>query len=312
MTIHSKHPRAVSRIFLGIGLSALAATAAAVEGGAPITPFGIYDFGAGIAPPPSPVAAIGVRANFYQADQIRDNDGKRSPVDTTLRANSFGVAVLKMTDTKIFGANYGFSVVVPVLDMNLDLGIPTPGGTVKLSDSNAAQGDITVTPVMLQWVSPGLFQLASLQIQAPTGYYRKDNLINPGTNHWTISPTYAFTYITQGGFEVSSNIQLNFHTRNNDTNYRSGVEYQHEFAVGQHVGPFTLGVGGYYYQQITDDDAQGLTNGNRARVAALGPALSFFSPGALVPTFWVHAYREFGARNRAQGSLITLRAAWTF
>jgi hypothetical protein len=49
----------------------------------------------------------------------------------------------------------------------------------------------------------------------------------------------AFTHITPGGFEVSSNIQLNINGRNKDTDYRSGTEYQHEFALGQHAGAWT-------------------------------------------------------------------------
>ncbi|MCO6717068.1 transporter, partial [Streptomyces sp. CHB19.2] len=75
------------------------------------------------------------------------------------------------------------------------------------------------------------------------------------------------------GFEVSSSFQADFNSRNPATDYRSGTEYRHEFAVGQHLGPWTLGLGGYYYRQLTDDDAPGLTRGNRARVLALGPAL---------------------------------------
>jgi hypothetical protein len=31
-----------------------------------------------------------------------------------------------------------------------------------------------------------------------------------------------------------------------------------------------------------------------------------------MPLVWVHAYKEFGAENRTQGTQITVRAAWTF
>ncbi|MHA6904799.1 transporter [Ralstonia syzygii subsp. celebesensis] len=59
------------------------------------------------------------------------------------------------------------------------------------------------------------------------------------------------------GGELSSNIQLNVNGRNHDTDYRSGIEYQHEFAIGQHIGPWTVGIGGYYSQQLTDDTQAG-------------------------------------------------------
>lgn len=111
-----------------------------------------------------------------------------------------------------------------------------------------------------------------MQVQAPTGDYDKNRLISPGVNHWTFSPTFNATYITDSGFEVSSSFQTDFNTRNPATDYKNGVEYRHEFAVGQHVGPFTLGLGGFYYRQFSDDDAPGLETGNRARVVAAGPA----------------------------------------
>lgn len=308
----------MSRQYLSIASAlttlTLAGAAHAVENGAPITPFGVFDFGSGMLPPPSESATVGVRTSFYRATQLRDNSGERSPVGLDLSVDSVGVAVVKMTDTQLFGGNYGFYAVLPYLHMSNALSIPTPVGTLDLSGKNSAQGDIQIAPLVVQWKpSPGLFTNAALQLQLPTGSYDKTRLINAGTNHWTVSPNFAVTYIMPSGYEVSSNFQLNFNSRNKDTDYRSGVEYQQEFAVGKHVGPWTFGLGGYHYQQITDDNTAGQdVVGNRARVTALGPVVNFFDLGSSWPLIWVHAYKEFGARNRAQGTHAALRAAWTF
>jgi len=80
--------------------------------------------------------------------------------------------------------------------------------------------------------------------------------------------------------------------------------------VGQHIGPWTLGLGGYYYRQFSDDDAPGLQTGNRARVLAVGPAVSYFKPG--LPPVWLHAYKETDARNRAEGYTVALRISQSF
>jgi hypothetical protein len=205
--------------------------------------------------------------------------------------------------------------VIPYLDMSNRLTIPTPVGPVPLKGTNTAVGDITIAPVVVKWApSPGLFVNGRVELQLPTGSYRADRLINAGSNHWTVSPAVAFTWIGPTGLEVSSNIQLNVNGKNKDTQYRSGVEYQHEFAVGQHVGPWTIGVGGYLYQQLSDDKVNGVKfqDGNRSRVMALGPAISFFDLGSDWPVFWAHAYKEFGARNRTQGTQFAVRAAWSF
>lgn len=306
------NPRKFCAASLLLPLLCLAGSAAAVEGGAPITPFGVTDFGAGIMPPPSDVAAVGVRSTFYHASQLRDNSGNRSPVTTDLDVNSVGVAIIKMTRHEFLGAQYGYAAVLPLLDMKLGLGVPTPAGRLDLAGSKTALGDVSLVPVILQWAGAGWFQYAALQVQAPTGSYDKNRLANPGNHHWTWSPTYAFTRIGSSGFEVSSTIQVNFNTRNHATGYRSGAEWQHEFALGQHVGAYTVGLGGYHYRQLSDDDATGLANGNRARVTALGPALNFFDPRSGLPNVWIHAYKEFGARNRSQGTQLALRAAWVF
>ncbi|HSW07297.1 SphA family protein [Aquabacterium sp.] len=296
-----------------LGLLAAAGAAQAVENGAPITPFGVFDFGSGMLPPPTEVATVGLRTAFYRASQLRDDAGQRSPVGLKLKVDSIGVALVKMTDISVLGGKYGAYAVLPYLNMSNRLSIPTPVGPLNLAGSDSAQGDIQIAPLVLQWTpSPGLFANAALQLQLPTGSYDKNRLITAGTNHWTITPNAAVTYILPSGFELSSTFQLNFNGRNKDTDYRSGVEYQQEFALGQHVGPWTFGVGGYVYQQLTDDKRAGQDIGNRSRVMALGPVINFFELGSGWPLVWVHAYKEFNARNRAQGTHAALRAAWSF
>lgn len=305
----------IPKLLVSAAALTLAGAAHSVESGAPITPFGVFDFGAGMLPPPSDVATVGVRAAFYSASELRDTNGKVSPVGIKLKVNSAALAIVKTTDIPLLGGTYGFSAVVPYLDMSNRLTIPTPGGPMPLKGSNAAVGDVTIAPVMVKWTpSPGLFVNGRLELQLPTGAYQAERLINTGANHWTASPAVAFTWIGPSGLEVSSNIQINFHGKNKDTQYQSGAEYQHEFAIGQHVGPWTLGVGGYLYQQLSDDKVNGakFQDGNRSRVMALGPAISFFELGSDWPLIWAHAYKEFGARNRSQGTQVAVRAAWTF
>lgn len=304
-----------SRPLMTIALACAAGSAFGVENGAPITPIGIFEFGAGTLPPSSVGATVGLRAASYSASELRDTRGDRSPVGIKLKVNSASLAIVKTTDVPLLGGTYGFTAVVPYLDMSNRLTIPTPVGPLPLKGTNAAVGDITVAPVVVKWTpSPGLFVNGRLELQLPTGSYKADRLINSGSNHWTASPAVSFTWIGPTGLEVSSNIQLNVHGKNKDTQYQSGVEYQHEFAIGQHVGPWTFGVGGYLNQQLSDDKVNGakFQDGNRSRVMALGPAVSFFDLGSDWPVFWAHAYKEFGARNRSQGTQFAVRAAWSF
>lgn len=286
--------------------------AQATEGGAPTTAFGVYDFGAGFTPPPSPTGTVGLRTNYYWANTVKDRHGRDNGTDFSLGVLSLGLAYIRMTDTELLGAKYGFGVIAPFFDMDADLKVKV-GGTTVFSDSTHVfrQADLQVLPLILQWTpSRNLGINAQFQIQAPTGDYDKNRLVSPGLNHWTFSPIVNATYISDSGFEVSSSFELDVNTRNHSTDYKSGTEYRHEFAVGQHFGPWTAGIGGYYYRQLSDDDAPNLTYGNRARVLAIGPAVSFFQPG--LPPVWVHAYKEFDARSRTEGYAVAVRFSHSF
>jgi hypothetical protein len=305
--------RTPAKHLLAMALACVATASHSVESGAPITPFGVFDFGAGMLPPAG--VTVGVRGATYSASELRDTHGDVSPVGIKLNVNSAALAVVKTTDVALLGGTYAFAAVVPYLDMSNRLTVPTPMGPLGLRGTHAAIGDVSIAPVMVKWApSPGLFANGRVEFQLPTGSYKADRLVNTGSNHWTVSPAFAFTWISLSGLEVSSNMQLNFHGKNKDRQYQSGVEYQHEFAVGQHVGPWTFGVGGYLYQQLSDDKVGGVKfeDGNRSRVMALGPAISFFELGSDWPLIWAHVYKEFGARNRTQGTQFAIRAAWSF
>ncbi|WP_245392383.1 SphA family protein [Salinicola endophyticus] len=291
-----------------------AASSFATENGAPTTPMGVYEFGSGFLPPTTPNGTIGLRTAYYTADDLRTRGGKRSPNDFSLDVLSVGVAYIRMTDKRLFGARYGFGGVLPFFDMKASLDVNAGGQTVFQDDTHVlAQADVQIVPLMLAWQpAPNMGVSAQFQIQAPTGEYDKDRLVNPGLNHWTFSPIVGFTYVTQGGLEFSTLSQFDVNTRNTDTDYRSGVEYRNEFGIGQHVDVWTLGLGGYYYDQISDDKSPSLTidDGNRARVWAAGPAVSFLSPG--LPAVWFHVYKEFGAENRTEGYNAAVRVAYSF
>ena len=301
------------RLFL-LAMAAVSLDATAIEGGQPITVFGVTEFGAGMVPPQSELPSVGFRAASFSAKRLNDNAGNRIPISADLTINSAAVSLIKMTNITLLGGQYGWGVVVPYFDMNANfVGVPTPVGPMNVIGSPKALADVTVLPVILGWQpTENFFFNASLALQVPVGSYDKNRQVNTGVNHWTISPTLAFTYITPFGGEVSSSIQLNLHTRNNATDYRSGVEYQQEFGIGQHIGPWTVGLGGYFSQQFTDDIRAGQAIGNRASVVAAGPAIQFFKPGSGLPFVTLHAYKELASKNRAQGHQIAMKLGWTF
>lgn len=302
--------RAMRKGMAWLAMSCAASGAMATENG-PTTPFGVYDFGAGMMPPPSENGTVGLRISYYTPTRSTDGEGNTVPNNIKLSVLSIGAAYIRMTDTQWWGANVGFGAAMPFLRMKGSVDVKTPAGPLHLDSSAFTQGDIQLYPLILQWnLPPRLFANAALQVQAPTGDYDAKRLFNPGNNHWAVGPLVGMTYLSPSGFEASTKLELSFNTINPATRYRNGVEFKQEFALGQHVGPYTVGLGGYWYKQLTDDSAPGLTSGKRAQVAALGPAISFFQPG--LPALWFHIYKEFEARNRSEGYAAALRLAKSF
>ncbi|WP_460096254.1 SphA family protein [Pseudomonas sp. S3_C01] len=284
----------------------------ATEGGAPTTVMGLYGFGAGILPPATEYGSVGVRYADYTANRLMDSHGNKEDLDFSLNVKAITLAYIHMTNKTLLGGQYGFGIAAPFFDMDAKLEIfagdfPVFQDHTKLFRS----ADILVQPLMLQWQpSKNLSVMGQFQVLVPTGDYDEGRLVTPGLNHWAFSPIVGATYVTDSGFEISSTSQLDVSTKNKATGYRNGIEYRNEFAVGQNIGDWTLGVGGYYYDQLTDDRGPGSGDGNRARVMALGPALKFFSPG--LPPVWIHAYKEFDARNRPEGYNLSIRVAACF
>jgi hypothetical protein len=170
---------------LAVGFAALGMTAAshATENGSPTTAFGVYNFGAGFTPPPTPHGTLGLRANYYRATSLRDSHGRDNGNDFSIDVLSLGLAYLKMTDNRVLGARYGFGGVAPFFKMDADLTVKANGVPV-FSDSADLfrQADFQVIPLILQWEpSRNLGVNFWFQVQAPTGDYDKNRLVNPGT-----------------------------------------------------------------------------------------------------------------------------------
>lgn len=305
----------ISKLSSVLGISAglvLSGSVLATENGAPSTAPGIYGFGAGFMPPVTDVGTFAIRGSIYKADKNLNGSGDDNLTDFSQTVKALSLTYIKMTDIEFQGATYGYGIVAPFITLDIDGQVPN--ANIQVEGSDAGLADIQIIPYILQWYpSPNLATNTQLQIQIPTGHYNKDDTITTGLNHWTFSPAFNFTYATDSGFEVSSSFQLDLNTENKDTGYTSGIEYRHEFAVGQHFGDWTLGLGGFYYKQLTDDKGKAssnIVNGNKAEAVALGPELSFFRPGLPVVSF--HAYKEFKAKNRTQGYTAALLVSQSF
>jgi hypothetical protein len=254
--------------------------AQATEGGGSSYPLGVNTVGAGKMPPPGFTEFFYL--SDYSANKTLDGDGDKKPgihnFDLNVQALSIRVDYVYQ-DFSILGAKLASRIALPLIKGDISFDVDTPGGRVHRSDHQEGVGD---------------------------------RLFNPGRNTWAYGPWYSFTAYPLENLEVSSKLIYMINGENSDTHYRSGREFNADYNIGYNITrEWQVGVNGYLYKQLTDDEKNGETylDGYRGQVAAIGPAIKYQTPAIGFVMKWQH---ETKVENRAEGDRIWLQAVYRF
>jgi hypothetical protein len=272
----------------------------ATEGGGGAYPNGAEDFMSGAVPPPGTYFLDYL--TYYKADKLKDGSGNSSPFDLKVTANVF--RLLHVTNYKILGGFWGVQMFVPIL--NVDVTVP------GRSQSKTGLGDIIVDPFILSWHWKNFHLVTGLDIYIPTGEFNKNNLANPGRNYWTFEPVVGATFISDSGFEVSGKFMYDFNTKNDDTEYKSGQEFHFDYTIAQKFGNFSVGLGGYYYKQMTNDKLNGVKvdpDGFKGQVFAFGPQVKYDYKNM---SFILKYQTETSVENRPEGDKFWFKFVYAF
>lgn len=279
-------------------------TVMATQGGGGAYPNGAEDFMAGALPPPGTYLLNYMQ--YYSSDRLNDNNGKQIANGFKLNAFADVVRVVHVTKQQVLGASWGMHLFVPLV--YLDVTVPGKG-----NDHRTGLGDIIVNPMILGWHGKNWHVATGLDFYLPTGTYDKDRLANPGRNYWTFEPVLAGTWQSDSGFELSAKLMYDFNTKNDALNYQSGQEFHLDYAVGQKLGDFNLGVAGYFYRQITDDEQDGkkvaFNDGNKGQVFGVGPAVKYNFRNM---SFTLKYLFETAVENRPEGNNLWFKFSYAF
>lgn len=287
-------------LLLALGLSAGAAHA--TEGGGTIYPVGAENYTCCALPPPGLYGMTWYQ--HYTADAVRGNGGEVvTPAGFRVNANAIVPRVVYVTSMTVAGAALGVQAILPIV--NLDVNV-----TTGVQQTKTGLGDMTFGPVLGWHHSENLHSVLALDIYAPTGAYKKGDVANIGRNHWALQPVLGFSYIQPHGLNADLKTMWTYNFKNDDTNYTDGKELIADYSVGWGVGGgWTLGVGGYYYQQLTNDRQNGATiDNNKGRALAFGPSVRYDSGKGW---FITAKYQdEMSVRNRADGAAFWVKAVF--
>jgi hypothetical protein len=288
----------VAMMVLCVALSA-GPQAWATEGGGGAYPNGAEDFMSGAVPPPGTYFIN--YFDYYSAGSFRDKNGNKAPFefDADIYANVF--RLIHVTPYKVLGGYWGMHVFLPLMKVDVH---KSPGG----SGNNAGIGDIIVDPFILSWHGNNWHLATGVDIYCPTGSFDKGRVANVGRNYWTFEPIVAGTYVSDSGYEVSAKFMYDFNTRNTDTDYRSGQEFHVDYTVGKKFGPLSIGAGGYYYQQTTEDKTGGYNYG-KGMTLAVGPQAKYdYKNMSLVFKYLF----EVDTENRPRGNNLWAKFVYAF
>jgi len=273
-------------------------TLLATENGTTAFPNGAEDFLVAGMPPPGWYAMI--YANHYHADEVTDDNGRIPLPSFDLKVNVAALRIDWIKPVSVLGADrWGTLLFTPVIDLDLALS-PAPG--VSLRGTKRGLGDITLGNG-LHWTFPKFEMVNAVDVVMPVGAYDETNLVNPGQNRWVGRLNHMGTWHPAPAWEVSYRLHWDYNFTNPDTNYHSGQTLYLNWAAGwKPTPPLTVGLAGYFLQQISDDQQEGRTvgaNGNLVRVDGIGPCLKYFLPNHVMLT--AKYFREFDVRNHPKG-----------
>ncbi|MCM2339738.1 transporter [Rhodoferax sp.] len=292
----------LTKLAASILLVTLGSAAQATEGGGGVYPNGNENYMAGALPPPGTYYLT--YASHYQASTLRDNSGNRIPLDFDVQADALALRVVHVTEQKIFGGQLLFHAVAPLVNLKVRV-----GGS---NDSSSGLADMVFGTGLGYHASDKLHYVWAVDVTAPTGSYDSNKMANLSRNYWNIEPVFALTYVQPSGFNADVKVMYDFNGINRATNYRSGQELHADYSAGWALGNgWTVGVGGFVYRQITDDQQNGATvANNKGRAYAIGPSIKYDSGKGWFLT--AKFEKESGVVNRAEGSTFRIKALLPF
>jgi len=241
---------------------------------------------------------------FYYADVINDSRGNEIPgVDAKGFIYANVPRLLWITDAELLGGYIGVDALLPLQYTDLDV---KAGPNSLINEGTFGIGDFFAEATWSKHIQKFDFSLA-YGIWAPTGDSSPGLTTRAGIGYWTHMFTAGATWYidSQKKWAVSALNRYEINMEKADTDITLGQAYTLEWGVSYGISKTVdVGVAGYYQQQVTEDSGQG-SNGERDRVAGVGPEVSVFYPQVTLGWSLRYAY-EFLAESRLQGHTVAL------
>jgi len=241
---------------------------------------------------------------YYHADTLTDSKGDELDVGFDLSVYATVNRFVWMTHKKIFGADFGADVIIPLVYTDIEI------QAIGVDQDQFGLGDIAIEPFVLSWHGSHYDASFGLAVYVPTGEYDVNEPASPGRDFWTGMITLGGTYYFDTAKTWSASILTRYemHSEKDETDVTLGDDFHFEWGIGKTLAKiWDVGLTGYCHWQVTDDSGSGVIwdKSEHDHVYAVGPEVSVFIPPA---TLFVslRSQWEFGAVDRSEGNVTTL------
>ncbi|QSR19328.1 transporter [Novosphingobium sp. KA1] len=277
-------------------------TAQATENGNPQYPLGVNTVAAGFLPAEGTLQLF----NYSLANSAGEYKGANGEnvipdFDLSVQANVARFLYTVPVDLGYF--RYTTGVVIPVVHARAK--------AFGHKSSDTGVGNIIVENY-LGHVSKD-YKLAwyfGMDTFLPTGPYDPTKATNVGANYYTFAPMASASYMPTPRLEFNASVYLEINTKNKATAYRSGTDVDFDYSANfrpfmEKLPALQVGLNGYVYKQLADDELEGQKIGNRGQALAIGPQVRYdFSRTSGIVFKYQH---EFAVRNRPAGDRFWLQ-----
>jgi len=297
--------RVTRGLFLLVGVPVMAQTSAPIHPAEPSVNLGQTSFLDALGGPGVLLEEIG---GAYHSGKNMGSAGET--IDATNSVSSLAHVAL-LSKFRVLKAFYGVELIGTAAHVNAG-----DGGTV------GGWGDITVSPLILQWKEQTLGnvrvdQRFVLDFDLPIGEYDRSSSTSLSSHAFAVNPYYAVTLFPAKKIETSWRVHYLWNALNHApptasmTRSTQAGQAIHFNATTAFLCPGRLWVGanGYYLKQITAPQIGGVSlSDSPEQVASIGPG-AVWKAGNF--HLYANGYHEFAAENRPEGNRLIFRVEWT-
>ncbi len=304
---------------------------AVLAGGGQAYPNGAEAFMVGMMPPPG-ITLVNY-AYFGYAGKLKDDNGDEQEFFDRAVVGGDILRLIWISKFKLLNASYGQHIFFGAINKDIDFNAPV-GSRLREHYSDFNTLYVIYSPLLLGWhLDQGRLHVAvsASDIYIPLYNEDKGNMASVGRNFWTFEPVLAITYFPMPNLETSIKFMYDFNTHQTDyepgppvkVGRDPGQEFHFDFNVSWGLTDYLrLGINGYFYQQVTSDDYDGIKKypgplyealseleDSKSRAFALGPGVMYKNKNFMATLRYQH---EFGVRNKPEIQNVWFKLIYIF